>query len=314
MVMATDELVRKTYTGTTQAILQPLVPKIWAAQIEKNLRKASVLEQSLLQNTDLLVPGAGDTVYVPSLPDLGAVGAITEGTDMTVIALNNATSVPLVPSEYGTMISITRKALDRIKYDGVAEILDRLSYAMSQTIEGQIAGLWNASVPTVGGSLTQVYANSKSSTSITANDTFNDGMILNGIATLEASNNFPWPDGYYRLYCTPTQYISLLQDTNTRQDLRWAAPDRLLTNEKGALHGVRIITTNYIKTATENGVTVAKALLVAPRWAVGAWKRRPAVFVDPTLYDGGRRRQFGVTADFDIELLHNERAVVLASA
>lgn len=314
MVMATDELVRKAYTGTTQAILQPLVPKIWAARIEKNLRKAAVLEPSLILNTDLLVPGAGDTVYIPTLPDLGPAPALTEGTDMPVIALNNANSIPLVPVEYGTMVGVTRKALDRIKYDGVAEILDRLSYAMSQTIEGNIAALWNATVPTVGGSLSQVYANSKNSTSITPNDTFNDQMILNGIAALEQSNNFPFPDGYYRLYCSPSQYVSLLQDTNTRQDLRWAAPDRLLTNEKGALHGVRIITTNYIKTNTENGVPCYKALLLAPRWASIAYKRKPEVVVDPTLYDAGRRRQFGVTADFDIELIHNERAVVLASA
>lgn len=232
---------------------------------------------------------------------------------MPVTALSNASSVAYVPVEYGQMIGITRKALDRIKYDGIAEITDRLSYAMSQTMQTAYAQLYNASVPGTSNKMTNVYANGKSSTTITANDTFNDQSILNGVKTLEQANNFPFPDGYYIMFINPAQYMNLLQDTNTRQDLRWAAPDRLLNGEKGALHGVRIVVTNYIQTATENGLSVNKAILCAPRWAAIAYKRRPEIIVDPTVYDGGRRRQFGITADFDIELLHNERAVVLTS-
>jgi hypothetical protein len=83
---------------------------------------------------------------------------------------------------------------------------------------------------------------------------------------------------------------------------------------RGMLHGVEIYVTNYIAQATENGVSVNKALLLAPRWAAVAYKRRPEVVVDPTLYDMGRRRRFGVVADLDIELIHNERGVVLCSA
>ena len=311
MPLKTDELVKKATTTTTT--LSSLIPKIWAARVERNLRKHAVFEPSVLTFNELLVPGAGDTLYVPLLPDLGPVGSLTEGTDMTVNALTTASSVAYVPVEYGTAIEITRKALDRIKYDGIAETTDRLSYAMSQAIQIAFASLYNASVPGTSNKMTQVYANGKASGTITAADTFNDQLILNGIKTLEQSNNFPFPDGYYILYINPAQYANLLQDTNTRQDLRWAAPDRLINGEKGALHGVRIVVTNYIQTATENSLTVNKAILTAPRWSAIAWKRRPEVVIDPTVYDMGRRRRFGIVADFDIELLHNERAVCLTS-
>lgn len=310
--MATDELVRKATTTTTQ--LQKLIPQIWAARIEKNLRKRAVFEQSVVANTDLLVPGSGDTVYIPMLADLGAATQLTEGTDMTITTLSTATSVPLVPVEYGVTVEVTRKALDRIKYDGMAEVMDRLSYAMSQAIEGAIGALYNATVPSVGGSLTTLYPNGHTSATIVAADVFSDKLMLAGIQNLLASDNIPFEDGYWRLYIAPAQWTALLQDTDTRQDLRFAAPQRLLNGEVGILHGCRILVTNYIKTATENTITVYKAMLLAPRWAFIAWKRRPEVVVDPTLYDMGRRRRFGVVADFDIELVHNNRAVVLTSA
>jgi N4-gp56 family major capsid protein len=312
MVMATDELVRKATTTTTQ--LQKLIPQIWAARIEKNLRKRAVFEQSVIVNTDLLVPGSGDTVYIPILADLGAAVALTEGTDMVITTLSTAASVPIVPTEYGVTVEVTRKALDRIKYDGMAEVMDRLSYAMSQAIEGALAGLYNQTVPSVGGGLSNVYANGKTSANITTADTFNDQLILNGIAQLQIANNIPFEDGYWRLYMSPTQWAALLQDTNTRQDLRWAAPERLLTGEVGALHGCRLIVTNYIQTDVENTVNVQNAMLLAPRWAFIAYKRRPEVVVDPTLYDMGRRRRFGVVADFQTVLVHAERAQVLKSA
>lgn len=313
MALATDVLVRKATTTSTQ--FAKLVPQLWAARIEKNLRKQRVLQESILEFNDLLVPGAGDTLFVPLLPDLGAAGSLTEGTDMAITTMTTATSVAYVPTEYGVTVEVTRKALDRIKYDGAAEVIDRLSYAMLQTLEGNTAALWNTAVPGTANFINVLYANNKLSTSMTSADTFNDSLILSGVAQLQVANNMPFPDGYYRLYITPTQYQALLSDTNTRQDIRWAAPERLINGEVGALHGVRIVVTNWLKTQTLNGVAnCPSALLVAPRWAAIANKRRPQVVVDPTLYDMGRRRRFGITADFDIELLHNERAQVLVSA
>jgi N4-gp56 family major capsid protein len=325
MPLATDELVRKATTLTTQ--VQPLIPQIWAAQLEINLRRRAVFEQSAVINGDLLVPEAGDTVYIPILPDLAPAASLTEGTDMTPIALTTATSVALKPVEYGLTVEISRKALDRMKYDGMAATLDRSAYSMSLAIENRFGLLYNVVVPGTANIFGSVYANGKTSGTITSADTFNDQCILNGVAQLQQNNAMPFDDGYYRLFISPSQYVALLQDTNTRQDLRWAAPERLLNNEVGALHGCRVIVTNYVAGAVvgtndpdtnaaivENTVNVSKALLVSPRWAAIAYKRKPEVVVDPTLYDLGRRRRFGVTADFDIEPIHNERAVTITSA
>jgi N4-gp56 family major capsid protein len=316
-MLPTDELIKKAAGTTTQTNLQSLVPQLWAAQIERNLRKRAVFEQSIITNTDLLVPGAGDKVYIPILPDMGAAGALTEGTDMTITQLSNASSVALTPVEYGMTVEVTRKALDRIKYDGVSAIVDRLSYSMSLTVEGQIGSLYNASVPGTANKMTALYANNKATGTITTTDTFNDALIWAGLAQLQNQNNIPFEDNYYRLYITPTQWQALIQDANIRQDLRFAAPDRLLNGEVGIIHGCRIIVTNYIQTSAEGSggtVTVQNSILCAPRWAAVAYKRRPEVVVDPTTYDMGRRRRFGIVADFDIELLHNERAVVLKTA
>lgn len=318
-MLAIDEIIRKA--DTTSTIMARLIPQLWAAAIEPNLRKAAVLEASLLVNADLTVPNAGDTVFIPFLADLAAADDLTEGTDMLFTALTTATSVALQPTERGKMVQVTRYMLDRIKYDGVAEILDRLAYSMSLKIEGMIAALWNAHViltdTTDLGAMTQVYPNGHTSANVVATDLLDDATLLAAVATLEERNVQPWPDGYHRLYLTPRQYAQLLKDANVRNDLRYASPERLISGEKGAIHGIRIIVTNHIVTVGEgagSAVTVAKALLVTPRWAVIAYKRRPEVFVDPTMYDGRRKRRFGVTADFAIKLLHQDRAVVICSS
>jgi hypothetical protein len=333
MPLATDELVRKATTLTTT--VASLIPKLWAPVLETNLRNGEVFQQSIITDTTLLEPNSGDTAYIPILPDLTELDALTEGVDMTIYALSQSTSIPLVPTEYGKTIEITRKAIDRMKYDAVAAIMDRLAYSVTLKIEGAIAALWNASTPAVIGAAlpitsipvkyvspitsvtggVPVYGPPRTTATITSADTFNDKLILDGVTALKKLNNIPFPDGYFRLYINPDQYEALILDPNVRQDLRYASPQALLNGEVGVLHGCRIVVTNFIKSQTENtSVTVYDAMLLSPRWAAIEYKRRPEIVVDPNSYDMGRRRRFGVTADFDIELIHPERAVVLKSA
>lgn len=329
MSLATDALIKKA-TSTTN--LAALIPQIWASLMELNLRRRAVLEQSLLVNTDLLVPGAGDRVFIPALPDIAAASLLTEGTDVTIAAINNAASITLTPAEYGQLVEVTRKALDRIKYDGMVAIIDRLAYAMSIAIETKIAALYNATANAAlpnsqvvfgGSALTTIpslYPNSHTSANIVSTDVMSADVLSRAVAKMQQFDNIPFPDGNYWLFTTPDAFQSLIMDANIRQDLRYAAPERLLNGDQGVVYGVRIILSNYLPGATgntaipENSINVVKSLLVAPRWAAIAYKRRPEVIVDPTLYDLGRRRRFGVLADFDIQLVHAERALAITTA
>lgn len=321
MTLPTDELIQKATTMTSN--WQTLIPQLWAARIEVNLRKTSVFMQSLTVFDDLLVPGAGDVLHVPWLPDLGPVPPLQEGVKMDIQAMPDSHEIPLKPTEYGMMYSVTRKMLDRIKYNGIGEILDRFSYSMQQTLETQCASLYKATVPGTTNGMDVLYANWKGAQTITPNDVMNDKLILDGLVRLRAYNNVPFPNGRFLLYITPAQWEALLLDANIRADLRFVDPGFLRDNNAplngviASIHGVDIIVTNYIQQSTEganNDVTVNNALLVAPRWACVAWKRRPEALIDPTLYDLGRTRQMGITADFSIDLLHYARALVLKSA
>ena len=329
-MLPTDQLIKKAMTLQTN--VQALVPQIWASMMELNLRRRAVLEQSLLVNTDLTVPNAGDKIYIPALPDIQAASALTEGTNVPSQILSNAASISLTPAEYGQMVQITRKALDRIKYDGMSAIVDRLAYAMSIRIETNIAALYNATanaglpnsqVVFGGAALTAVpslYPNGHASGTVVSTDTMSASVLSTAVAKMQQYDNVPFPDGNYWLFTTPDAWQSLLLDANIRQDLRYAAPERLLNGDQGVVQGVRIILSNYLPGATgntpivENTINVVKSILVAPRWAAIAYKRRPEVIIDPTLYDLGRYRQFGVLADFDIQLLHAERALVITTA
>jgi hypothetical protein len=306
-----DALIAK---ALDTANLATLIPKVWASQIEPNLRKRSVFEPSVIENTDLL--GApGDIVHIPTLQDLSvAIAALTEGTPMTAIQLDPSTEVQFTPSEVGLTVKITRKSLDRLKYDGMSAILDRLAYAMSVKLNSDIAGLYNATRQGDAAVLSVLYPNGHASGTVVATDVFDIKTLLKGIAQLESADNIPFDDGFWRLYIHPQQYKDLIQDATIRNDLRYSEPEVLIRGEVGVFANTRIIVSTYVKSVTENTIPVYKSMLLAPRWAALAWKRRPEVIVDPTLYDLGRTRQFGVTADYQVGLLHTERALVITTA
>jgi hypothetical protein len=330
MSLATDALIKKA--TTLQTNLQSLVPQIWASLMELNLRRRAVLEQSLLVNTDLTVPNAGDKVYIPALPDIALADLLTEGTAQSATTLSNAASVSLTPVEYGKLVAVTRKALDRIKYDGMVAIIDRLAYSMSIRLETNVAALYNATasaampnaqVPFGGATITTIpslYPNGHASGTIVVTDVMSADVLSKSVAKMQQYDNIPFPDGNYWLFLSPDAFQSLIMDANIRNDLRYAAPERLINGDQGVVYGVRLILSNYLPGATgntaitENSIPVVKNMLVAPRWAAIAYKRRPEVIVDPTLYDLGRLRQFGVLADFDIQLVHAERAVIVTTA
>jgi N4-gp56 family major capsid protein len=312
--MQIDQMVQKAVSVTAQHAA--IINKVWAADLEVNLRRRAVLQQAVVEVTDLLGT-SGDTVYVPTLPDIAAAATLTEGTDMVPIALTASTNVALVPVEVGTSVAISRKALDRIKYDGMSAIVDRLAYAFSLYLEGGIAALWNIVVPGTATKFSAVYPNAHTTANIVAGDTMSSKLILAAVAQLEFANNFPFPDGFWRLFINPQQYADLLVDADVRNDLRYGSPETMLHGEVGVLHNCRIIKSNNLVAGAEGAsslVPTRKALLFAPRAAAIAWKRRPEVMADPTVYDFGRRRQFGVTADLDIQPLNAPRALTVVSA
>jgi hypothetical protein len=311
MALAIDALVQKADSTTTT--LATMIPEIWAAELEPNLRKRAVLQQSVLENTDLLGQ-PGDIVHIVDLPDIAAAAAVAEGTPITVNALNASAEVQMTPSEVATAIGVTRKALDRIKYDGMAAIVDRLAYAMSLYIEGGIAALYNGTVPTKGGSLTNRYPNGHASGTVVAGDTFSVSFLQDSLAVLQSLDVVPYGDDLFQLYVHPFQARDLMKDSAFRDDMHFAEPQLALRGEIGIYRNCHVIVTNHIVGVTENTVAVRKALLTSPRWAAIAWKRRPEIVVDPTMYDFGRRRQLAVTADMHIALLHNERALTLTTA
>ena len=308
MALNFDELVAKAFTGTVVADQTAIIPQILGSQLEPNLRKRAVLQQSLVENTDLL--GApGSNVFIPRLADGGTVAALTEGTDVAIVALDQSDSVEFTPSEVGLAFGITRKALDRIKFDGIAVIVSQLAYAMSLYLEGRIANLYSGSVPGHSGEVvSQVYPNGHTSATVVAGD-FLDGKTLDEALTqLLETDNIPFDDGFFQAYVTPRQYMHLIQDDKIRDDIHFSQPQIVLRGEMGIWHNCRIIQSTNLKAATEHtSVAVHKALVVAPRWAAVAWKRRPEIVIDPMIYDFGRRRQFAILADLDLQLLHADR-------
>lgn len=298
-----------------------LTPTLWSPQLERTLRRRSVLMPTLLENNDLLgVPG--DTIYIPTLPDTtGIFGSLTEGTDMTINHIDADSSVTLVPTEYGGALGFTRKVLDRLGYDGLASAMDQTAYDAAKYMNAQVAALYTG----LETATSEVFPGSSATSiaTLTSTDTMDDQALLNAQLAFRKIDADSYDNGNYQLYLSPKQWNDFQGNSQIRSDIHYARPTYIVAGENqgnsyvGTWHNIDIYCTNYIlssTTGTTGALPVYKALLLSPRWAVIGWKRKLSMVVDPTLYDMGRRRQFGITADYQIKLLHSDRAFVLETA
>jgi len=158
-------------------------------------------------------------------------------------------------------------------------------------------------------SSTGIYANAKTNANISTADTFNTDMIAK-LKTEMMKTQAKAPQG---IVVHPDQYYSVLILPNFVNASQYGSDRVIRTGEIGSYLNIPIMVSNQITTATENGITVYKAIALGRRPYIYAQKKN---FVFG--FERERLRDRAITISwwemFGVSILRNESVIVMTSA
>jgi len=240
-----------------------LNPQIWNKKIEE-YATANLVLAPLGEQNDELMNKPGKQLNIATGVALTAA-ALTE-TDSIDIQKPDFGQVTVTPTEYGGAFQITRKEMDRAFVNLVEEKAADAGYALAKVKDETIAAML---VTDAGNS---VYVNDVVSTTIASTDIFETDAIADGVTEIRTDNFNP-----LYLVIHPVQEGPLMKDTQFVDASQYGGREVVLNGEVGKYLGLRVFSSTVVPTATENGITVYKALMLGPRAFVVATKRKPTI-------------------------------------
>ncbi len=275
-------------------------PIIWSPESEKYIYESAVFQQYAVKDPRFLnKPGRQGNC---TLETGYSMGQLTEGVATPISALSY-TQVTIDFYAYGDAKQVTDE-----------EIATGFSYIMGNIKYGALGamGVNRDSVivtELMGTSSTGIYSNGKTSANITTSDTFNTDMVANVTTAMEETQ----ARQCNAIVIHPRQKNSLLKLTQFTDASKYGS-DRVIKNGQiGDYLGIDIVVSNNITTATENSVTVYKAIALGRRPYIYAQKRNFEFN-----FERERLRDRAITASwwemFGVARLHDDSIIIMTSA
>ena len=258
--MAIDSNIYKTDDATAQYVN----PEYWSQKLVKALREKVVLEKFGRQD----FRGLGKNVRKINIPKNAyeTAGELTEGVATPVSALSYS-EVEITFKEYGISYQVSEKELNSGLKFIFQDIVERATYALAAKKEQVIRDAL------LDGAGLSKYVNDKDDTTITSDDTLDLDTIIDAMALMKAQNAMPKV-----LVIHPNQEKSikkLLVDAGSN-----VIRDKLVAVENGfigQIAGVDVYVNNFVKSDTENSVTVYKALMLGPNAFAVAYQQEAKI-------------------------------------
>ena len=258
--MAIDSNIYKTDDATAQYVN----PEYWSQKLVKALREKVVLEKFGRQD----FRGLGKNVRKINIPKNAyeVAGELTEGVQTPVSALSYS-EVEITFTEYGIAYQVSEKELNSGLKFIFQDIVERATYALAAKKEQVIRDAL------LDGAGLSKYVNDKDNTTITSDDTLDLDTIIDAMALMKAQNAMPKV-----LVIHPNQEKSikkLLVDAGSN-----VIRDKLVAVENGfigQIAGVDVYVNNFVKSDTENSVTVYKALMLGPNAFAVAYQQEAKI-------------------------------------
>ena len=281
--------------ATSAASASIVNPEIWVSQIEQFAR-ANLVVAPLGKFYDYSGQG-GDVFNVTVNAEISAA-ALTESTAITPSALTY-TQVQFTPTEYGLGIAITRKERIRSFFDVMTEKAQVMGYALAKTKDSK------AIAQLVAGATSTVVANGVAVSAIASSDTIDTDDIAAARGVLRAGDR----DAKY-FVIHPYQEKDLLKLSDFIDASVYGGREAVLNGEIGKYLGMKVLVTTLIPT---NATTsTARNALMFDDGAFGILQK-----MGVTLNSDYKvlEREFIMAAveDYDVQVLHSDKVVVLAS-
>ncbi|RLF46444.1 MAG: phage major capsid protein [Thermoplasmata archaeon] len=258
--MAIDSNIYKTDDATAQYVN----PEYWSQKLVKALREKVVLEKFGRQD----FRGLGKNVRKINIPKNAyeTAGELTEGVATPVSALSYS-EVEITFTEYGIAYQVSEKELNSGLKFIFPDIVERATYALAAKKEQVIRDAL------LNGAGLSKYVNDKDNTTITSDDTLDLDTIIDAMALMKAQNAMPRV-----LVIHPNQEKSikkLLVDGGSN-----VIRDKLVAVENGfigLIAGADVYVNNFIKSDTENSITVYKAIMLGPNAFAVAYQQEAKI-------------------------------------
>jgi len=283
-------------SGATSASY--LNPQIWSDQIEQVAREASVFPAlGVIDNRALGTSGVQINI---AKNQAFTAAALTEGvaTPVTTMAFDQVT---VTFAEYGLAKQISMLQLAYGLKGVFDDITRNMGLALAEKRDSVIVTAASA------GAANTLYADGVTSGSITSANVFDTDLIANGKTTIRLQKRMA-----KYLVVHPACENSLLKDTQFVDASEYGGREVVLNGEIGKYLGMKVISSAYITSATENSVTVYQNLMLADRPYVWAPKMAPrVVWKEDSVLD--RAITFAADEAYGVKVLNSESICVLKS-
>jgi N4-gp56 family major capsid protein len=275
-------------------------PTVWSEAIEQVARESVVmpnLSAAVLDNR--AVGSAMEQINIAKNQAFTAA-ALTEGTatPVTTLAFDQVT---VTFAEYGLAKQVGNLELAY----GISGVFGDITSNMGMALAEKKDDVVIAAL--VAAPYTTKYADGVTSGSISAANVFNTDLIANGITAMRTVKRQP-----RELVIHPNQENALIKDTSFVDASIYGGREVVLNGEIGKYLGLRVISYSRVPSATENSVTVYKAMLLGARAFVVAQKIAPSIqWKEDSILD--RAVTFSATEAYGVSVLNSESVILLKS-
>lgn len=243
-----------TSIGTSAGYINPTV---WNRDVLRAVESSLVVTQSGKVYNDLLnAPGSTLNITVGVEPTWSS--SIVETTLGTVDAITY-TQVVFTPTEYLKAYQLSDKEARRSFFDLMADITQKLGYALARKRENAAVALLQASAGNA------IVANGVVASAIASTDALDYIDIVNAMTEIEV-DKCSATGGF--LFVHPRQKGSLMKDSAFYQSYVYGGREVILNGEIGTIAGLRVLVSDEIPVSS----SAAKALVVGKnRDGTPAW-------------------------------------------
>lgn len=246
--------------NTDTTAISNLVQTAYDRLVEFNLR-SQPLFRTLADKKPAQQAMPGSSVVFQLYNDLtDATGTLTEGTDVTAVAVGNTTTVTATLAEYGNAVVATRKLRLLSLSDVDPAIADMVAFNMASSVDTLVqTELRNTTnkASIQSGTLTLSGA---AVGSVTGTDVITSAMVRAVVAKLRANNVVPVKGQLFPCYIHPEVSHDLRKETGAaawRDPHNYSAPDAIWAGEIGTYEGAFFIESSRCASATD-GATSAR--------------------------------------------------------
>lgn len=245
--------------NTDTSALSNLVQAAYDRLVEFNLR-SQPLFRTLADKKPAQQAMPGSSVVFQLYSDLSdATSTLTEGTDVTAVAVGNTTTVTATLAEYGNAVVATRKLRLLSLSDVDPAIAEMVAYNMASSVDTLVqTELRNTTnkASIQGGTLTLSGA---AVGSVTGTDVITSAQIRAVVAKLRANNVVPVKGQLFPCYIHPEVSHDLRAEAGSNAGWRdphvYSAPDAIWAGEIGAYEGAYFIESPRCYNALDSGAT-----------------------------------------------------------